>query len=121
MKRLLSLTLVFLFGTFCVLAQHRLHGKSANVAGKWQLTIESPHGTMPAALQLKQEGSKLSGTVEQNGETHPVTGSVEGNKVSFKFEAMPGVNLDLTGTIEKDQMSGKAGQYERPWKAVRPQ
>jgi len=31
------------------------------------------------------------------------------------------VRVDFTGTIEKNQMSGKAGQYELPWKAVRPE
>ena len=76
---------------------------------------------MQIPLQLKQEGSKLSGTAKHNGESRPVTGHIDGNHVSFKFEAMPNINLDFTGTIEKNQMSGKAGQYELPWKAVRPE
>ena len=102
-------------------AQHRPRSKTANAAGKWQLTLDSQHGTMQIPLQLKQEGSKLSGTAKHNGESRPVTGHIDGNHVSFKFEAMPNINLDFTGTIEKNQMSGKAGQYELPWKAVRPE
>lgn len=121
MRRLLSTALVFFLGALCLPAQHHAHGKSANVAGKWQLTLDSPHGTMQLPLQLKQKGSKLSGTAEHNGKSLPVTGSVEGNKVSFSFEAMPDLSIDFSGTVEGDKMSGKAGPYELPWKAERSQ
>jgi hypothetical protein len=120
MKNLLSVSLVFLLGAVCMFGQHRGHSsKNVDVSGKWELTIDTPHGTIEFALQLKQDGSKLSGTVEREGKSHTVTGRIEGSKVSFNFEAMPNVNLDFTGTVEDGKMSGKAGEHDLPWKAAR--
>jgi hypothetical protein len=43
---------------------------AANVSGKWSLSIETPQGPMTVALVLKQEGTKVTGTLAgPQGET----------------------------------------------------
>ena len=46
----------------------KLHGatqaetKAATVAGKWTMTVKSPHGVVAMALTLEQNGTKVAGT-----------------------------------------------------------
>lgn len=81
----------------------------ANVAGEWDLIVESQMGTGTPHFSLRQEGSKLSGTYwGQLGEA-PVTGAVKGNEITINFRAdAQGMDLDVTysGTVEGATMKG---------------
>lgn len=81
----------------------------ANVAGEWDLIVESQMGTGTPHFSLRQEGSKLSGTYRgQLGEA-PVTGAVKGNEITINFRAdAQGMDLDVTysGTVEGATMKG---------------
>jgi hypothetical protein len=92
----------------------------ATVAGKWRMVIDTPHGQMDGALELKQEGAKLSGTLttEQTGACD-LTGSVDGRNVSWSFEAM-GMQLKMTGKLDDGKMSGATEPFDAPWTATRP-
>ncbi|HEY7500030.1 MAG TPA: hypothetical protein VH740_16030 [Vicinamibacterales bacterium] len=35
---------------------------AANVAGKWTMTVKSPHGVVTMTLALQQDGKKVTGT-----------------------------------------------------------
>jgi hypothetical protein len=63
--------------------------ESAKVAGTWKLSLETPHGQMPGALQLKQDGVKLTGSldVEHMG-SMPLVGQVE--QQAFLYDRDPG-------------------------------
>jgi L-seryl-tRNA(Ser) seleniumtransferase len=91
----------------------------AKVAGTWKLALETPHGPMPGALQLKQEGGKLTGSVdvEQMG-SMALTGALDGQKISFSIEIPDNQKVTFTGTIDGDKMSGSI-DHGGTWSATR--
>jgi hypothetical protein len=91
-------------------------GESAKGAGKWQLTWQGVMGTKHGSLQIQQDGTQLSGTVDRM----PLIGTVNGDKVSFSFEPRQGMRLTLNGTVDGDRMSGTTGRG-RSWTATRQQ
>jgi hypothetical protein len=83
----------------------------ANVAGAWQLSIDTGQGTGTPTVTFQQDGEKLTGTYSSQvfGE-QKVTGSVKGNAITFGFKAtMEGNTFEIiySGTVEKDTMKGK--------------
>ncbi len=85
---------------------------TANVAGDWALTVQTDQGTTTPSVMLQQDGTALTGhySSETLGEAD-VTGSVDGNVVTFSFGAsLQGFDLDVsyTGTLQEDgTLSGK--------------
>jgi hypothetical protein len=93
---------------------------AADVSGKW--TYEQPgrggNPGRPVTITLKQDGSKLTGSVpgfgRGGGEAPPPTeitnGKVEGDKVSFEVKREMGGNTMVTkyeGTMSGDEMKLK--------------
>jgi hypothetical protein len=121
MKKLISIMLLAVLGACCLPAQSTEKSESAKIAGKWQMSVETPHGPMKGPLEVKQDGSKLTGTyeLEQFG-SMTLTGKVEGDKVSFSMEVQgPGITLVFTGTVDGDKMSGST-DHAGNWTATRP-
>src|SRR5262249_58734595 len=58
---------------------------AADVTGDWTAQVAGPDGnTMTLNYHFKQEGAKLTGTVEGPGGSLPVqNGTVDGDKLSF--------------------------------------
>jgi hypothetical protein len=97
-----------------------------NIAGDWDLTIESPQGARTVLVSLKQEGEKLTGAFKSpNGEL-PLSGTLTGSDVKLTFSInMQGVPLDInmTGKVEGESFAGKAdfgGFAEGTFSAKRP-
>jgi opacity protein-like surface antigen len=81
----------------------------ANVAGEWDLTVESPAGTGTPHFSLKQEGTAISGTYKGALGEAPVTGSVKGNAITIQFRVdAQGMEMDVIykGTVDGASMSG---------------
>jgi hypothetical protein len=81
----------------------------ANVAGEWDLTVESPAGTGTPHFSLKQEGTTVSGTYKGALGEAPVTGTVKGNAVTIQFRVdAQGMEMDVIykGTVDGASMSG---------------
>jgi opacity protein-like surface antigen len=82
----------------------------ANIAGEWDMAVETQAGSGTPHFSFKQEGSTLTGTYKgQLGEA-PVTGTVKGNEATWSFKVnAQGVDLTITytGTVEGDTMKGK--------------
>jgi hypothetical protein len=81
----------------------------ANVAGEWDLTVESQVGTGNPHFSLKQEGAKISGTYKGALGEAPVTGTVKGNELAISFQVdAQGMDLAVTytGTVDGDTMKG---------------
>ena len=111
MRKHLSLVFVMVCSlASCLLAQDAAQGDSqpANVAGKWQMSWQGRDGAKTAALQLQQDGSKLTGTLDGERGSAAITGTVNGNNISFTTRAQGHRNFTLvyTGTIDGDKMSG---------------
>jgi hypothetical protein len=139
-RRHLPLIFVLAFGlTSCLLAQDAAQGETqpANVAGKWQMSWQGRNGAKQATLQLQQDGSKLTGTMDGDRGSVPVTGTVNGNNVSFSTQSQGqrGFTLVYTGTVDGDKMTGTSqpqggqggghgghhggGQHDHSWTANR--
>jgi hypothetical protein len=82
---------------------------AADVTGTWTMDSKDPRdGTViKATYVFKQEGTKLTGTVEVSGghsETSSLHGKVDGNKISFT-STFSDATYSLDGTIEGDEMT----------------
>lgn len=85
-------------------------GEAANVAGKWDLTIEAQGQKLPVSLELKQEGANVTGTMSSMlGQGNIESAKVSGNRLTgtAKIEMQgQAVDLAINGTVEGDAMKG---------------
>jgi hypothetical protein len=118
MNKLLSVLLAVGIASACLLAEDR--AESVKVAGEWQLSVETPHGTIAGPLKVEQDGSKITGTYEtEHAGKLALTGKVEGKKVTFSMEAPGGMTLTFNGSVDGDKMSGSADPMGGAWSATR--
>jgi hypothetical protein len=119
-KKLLAVVLMVVVGVACLPAQSAEKGESGKIAGKWQMSIDTPHGPMKGPLEVKQDGAKLTGTYElEMFGSMTLAGKVEGDKVSFNMEvAAAGITIAFTGTVDGDKMSGST-DHAGNWTATR--
>jgi hypothetical protein len=101
--------------------------KVTDVAGTWELNVESPMGSRASDAIFTQTGETLGGKmVSPRGET-PLTGTLNGDAISFGINVnVQGQNLqiDYTGTVTGDTMSGTVmfGSFgDGKWTAKRKQ
>jgi hypothetical protein len=86
------------------------------VDGKYNITIQSPMGPQQAELDLKTDGSALTGTQSgRQGSMAIANGKVDGDKVSWSLSItspMP-MTLEFSGQVSGDSISGsaKAGAF----------
>ena len=110
MKKLLSL----LFALVALAA-------NANVAGNWEMTMDSPHGKITGPLTLQQDGSTVTGTYEtEMAGKLAVQGKVDGDKITLTME-VPGGQMTITfeGAKSGDKLSGTTKPLNGEWSAVR--
>lgn len=117
--------------------------KPPDVSGKWQASWQGRIGTEQCTLQLHQEGTKLTGTFQDQRGLSSLSGGINGNKISFEvqFQGPRPFTTRFTGTVDKttdaDKIEGSsqavgiggAGAYmghageivqpEHPWTAKR--
>jgi P pilus assembly chaperone PapD len=90
-----------------VLAQQT---QTANVAGKWEMTNQTPRGTQTSTFTFAQDGTVLTGTVETPRGSTPISaGSVEGNTVKFTIVRTMGertMETHYSGTVDGDTITG---------------
>src|SRR5690349_802077 len=91
----------------CASCHHPTYAaEPAKAAGKWQLALNTPHGNLSGALDLKQDGAKVSGQWDTDGlGIVPVTGSLDGKQIALSFE-LHGTAVKLAGTLEGAKMTG---------------
>jgi hypothetical protein len=81
------------------------------VEGKWNITIKTPMGDKPGVLELKTEGTVLTGSLS-DGEHHAAIsdGKVQGNKLKWtaKITTPMRMSFKFTATVEADRISGAA-------------
>ncbi len=100
--------------------------KTVDVSGVWEITSESPRGTMTRTVTFAQDGTALTGTMESRMGTVPIEkGSVEGDKISFTVTFSMGerrFEMVYKGTVEGETASGTfltPRGDEVPWMAKR--
>lgn len=94
--------------------------------GKWDIKIViAGMGEMPAVAVMKQEGEKLTGTINGPAGEMAIAGTVTGKSVKIDFEAetpQGKLPVTMTGDIGATSVSGKAsiaGMGEADWTATR--
>ena len=88
-----------------------------NIAGRWHLVIESPHGQVEAELNLKQDAATITGTYSSDGDA-PLTGTISGKQVTLTVD-MTSMQFGLSGKLENNVLSGETVSGRFPWKATR--
>jgi hypothetical protein len=81
------------------------------VQGKWNITIKTPVGDRSGVLELKTEGTKLTGSLSDAEHFAAISdGKVEGNRLSWsaKITKPMRMSLKFTATVEADRISGAA-------------
>jgi hypothetical protein len=81
-----------------------------SVDGKWNLNMETPRGTQPVTLELKSNGSELSGTWSgQRGSQEFSGGKVEGENLEWTVNMsgpMGAMALVFKAKVDGDNLSG---------------
>ena len=103
--------------------------KAPSIAGKWVLTLVTEAFTATPALDLKQDGEKITGTYTstQYG-AFPLTGTLKDRVLEFSFTLNAegtAVAMKFNGEVAADgkTMKGRAtieGMGEASWTAERP-
>lgn len=110
-RRLVILASVCAIALSSVLVGLAAPQKPANVAGTWQLVLNGMQ-SRAMSLALTQNGTSLKGTLGPSNAKGgaPITGNVDGNKVSFVFEVSkpkgPSMAQKYSGTVNGDSMTG---------------
>ncbi len=114
---------IFTFFILVLLAAS-LSAQEVNVTGDWEMTFTTPRGDeMTRDINFKQEGEKL--TVTMQGRMGEVTaeGTVKGNEIEWTITRrgrMGEMTITYKGKIEGDTMSGEVQMGDfgtSEWKA----
>jgi autotransporter translocation and assembly factor TamB len=111
MKRLFLLVLGVALAVAPVVAQGAAKPKAVDITGSWEMTVESPQGTMVITANFKQEGETLTGThISEMGEA-PLKGTVKGADVEYTLTLdMGGQQMSIVhkAKVDGDTMKGSA-------------
>ena len=89
-----------------------------NAAGTWQVSWSAENGRQrQATMQLKQDGNKLSGSLETERGSAALKGNLSGNQINFNVK-MPKREVSFSGSLNGSKMSGITGQGAA-WTATR--
>jgi hypothetical protein len=84
---------------------------AADVTGTWSGTVVLTAGSGNPKMEFKQTGETLTGTYHGTFGEAPLTGTVKGDKIEFKF-GTDATQAKYSGTIAGDKMSGSVDYGE---------
>ena len=101
-KLVIAILAVALGAAGCLLAE------VAKIDGKWQLSLDTPHGAMQGTLTIQQDGGKLTGTCDvPHVGAMPLTGKLDDKKISISMEVPDNqMKFTMNGTLDGNKMSG---------------
>jgi hypothetical protein len=83
--------------------------------GKWNTTINSPMGVQQGSLDIKTSGDSFTGTMTSQMGAQDISGSVDGDKLSWSTSITSPMPLTLTFnvSVDGDKMTGsvQAGAF----------
>jgi hypothetical protein len=98
----------------------------SSLAGKWNLSIQGPNGTLESGLDLKVDGKKLAGMITSQMGDAKIEGEIAADgKLTFWFTMDANgqsLNITFTGTQQKDgTLAGtfNFGQGDMTWTGTR--
>ena len=101
---------------------------AATLAGKWDVSVVTANGPMPASLDIKadpKDAKKITGTISSQAGEAAFEGEVVEGKMSVWFKMNANgteISVSLAGAPQKDgSMAGTLnfGQGDIPWTATR--
>ena len=97
--------------------------QGAKVNGQWKMTLQSPNGPEIRTLIFTLLGRELTGTMRGGSEDIPITGTIDGNKITFAISPHGQGPFTFTGTVDGDSMKGTAliSDGNHDWTATRSQ
>jgi hypothetical protein len=81
------------------------------VQGKWNITIKTPMGDKSGVLELKTQGTALTGSISNAEYQAAISdGKVEGNKLTWSATITKPMRMSFkfSATVEDDRISGAA-------------
>src|SRR4051794_27289515 len=96
---------------FLLLLLAALTAFGADVAGKWKATFEGQNGSREVIFTFQVTEGKLTGTATGPQGDAPLTGKLDGDKITFTVERDQFKAL-FSGTVDGDEMklSGTVGE-----------
>lgn len=82
-----------------------------SVDGTWNITLNSPMGAQQGTLELKSEGSTLTGTMSgPQGALALEEGTVDGNNATWKVNITQpmAITIEASATVDGDNITGEA-------------
>lgn len=97
--------------TITMLAFSLLAAQSDAISGKWVYKMDTPNGEMEVAMDLKADGTKLTGTAGIGERRFAIeNGTVDGNKIKFtvKRDRPQGgtMKYEMSGTLSGSELKG---------------
>jgi len=80
------------------------------IDGTYNIEIDTPMGKQEAKLNMKADGNKLTGTMENDMGKNDITGTTKGNDVSWGLEInspMGNMKLEFNGKVSGDEITGE--------------
>jgi hypothetical protein len=113
-------SLLMLVG-IAILSAASASAQSSSVSGKWDITAQTPHGVLTLALDLKQEGTAVTGTVLNfRNEKQPLQGDFKNGQLTL--QSTQGDEMALSATLKADgTLAGQlsVAQGDVNWTAAR--
>jgi hypothetical protein len=113
------------FATLLAFAALPALAQTADVAGTWDITVNSPRGEMTNPMTIVQDGEKITVTMTNPRGEATGQGTVKGNDIEWSVvRTTPRGEFTVVykGTVNGNTMSGQAqmGDFgSMDWKAVK--
>jgi hypothetical protein len=106
-KRLATAVAVALIAVASVAAQEAASA-APDPAGRWALSVQSPHGAMEMTLELRVDGTKITGTLRSSHTgDRAVAGEMAGRRITLQATGGdPDEQFGLTATLAGDALDG---------------
>jgi len=81
----------------------------SNVAGDWDMTIDSDQGSLSATMTFKQDGEKVTGSMPTDQITFEFEGTISDNKLELVAEIDAGgafLEVTLEATVDGNEITG---------------
>jgi hypothetical protein len=117
MRKLMALCAVLVVGFVFTQAAPAAFA-ATDVTGAWTGQVQGPNGDMTLTFHFKQDGEKLTGTVEgsMGGDPFEISnGKIDGEKITFDT-SFNGMTINHVGTVGADEikLSAKSSDGQMP-------
>jgi hypothetical protein len=119
MRQAVGAAILFLLSTMAGAAA------PADIAGRWQFTVELSMGTGSPVVTFEQDGEKITGTYEGRYGASTLVGTVKDNQIEFTIAVeAEGTRVSgvFSGVYADDRMRGNVeyeGAGDGTWTAIR--